>query len=120
MTSGVFSLGQPSKSQKAVEGRRAVFALGLLLASGLCAVISIPAVLLLGPALFLFFVLSLGYFPGERVIEKVVRWRNQSRVAAVPSIEPAQEPLDLVAKVGRQIAYALAVRPPPYSLGCRI
>lgn len=96
-----------------------MIALCLLLASGLCAAVSIPAVLQLGPALFLFFVLGLGYFPGERVIEKVARWRNRTRVAPVPSINPAHEPLDLIARAGRQIAYALAVRPPPHSLGCR-
>jgi len=92
---------------------RVGLALSLFLVSAVCAVVSIPVFLLLGPGLCLFFMLSLGYFPGERVIERVASWRSRNRAAAVPSIEPASQPLNLVAKAGRQIAYALAMRPPP-------
>lgn len=106
---------QPRQNHKPAEVRnlRVGLALSLILVSAVCAVVSIPVVLLLGPGLCLFFMLSLGYFPGERVIERVASWRSRNRAAAVPSIEPASQPLNLAAKAGRQIAYALAMRPPP-------
>lgn len=75
---------------------------------------SVPTFLLLGPALFLFFVLSLGCFPGEKIIEKAGTWRGRTLASAASSAEPVPETLDFVPPAGRHIAYALAVRPPPH------
>lgn len=108
---------QPNPSRIDADGERwrAVLAVGLLLGSGLGAAVSVPVVLLLAPALFLFFALSLGRFPGEKVIENVIGWRSRGRIATAPTSESVPEPLYLMARAGRQIAYALAVRPPPRS-----
>lgn len=106
---------QPKLSRGHTGGERwrIVLAVGLLLGSGLSAAVSVPVVLLLAPALFLFFALSLDWFPGEKVIESVIGWRRRDRIGAAPTSESVPQPLYLVVKAGRQIAYALAVRPPP-------
>lgn len=88
-------------------------ALALASALGIMSVISPSAALLLAPALLLLLVLSLGYFPGETVIERIRGRRAQTRSAVLPAVEKLPATLDLAKRAGLKIAYALAVRPPP-------
>lgn len=71
--------------------------------------------LVAAPAFALFFVLSLGFFPGEELISKIRErvsrpreWGRPVRLVA-PSLPIASRP------VGLKLAFALAVRPPPVS-----
>jgi hypothetical protein len=72
-------------------------------------------VLVLAPAFLLLLTLSLGFFPGEKVIIKVRGRRTRHRPTVRPLAEAVPEVLDLARQTGREIAYALAVRPPPYA-----
>lgn len=72
-------------------------------------------VLVLAPALMLLLTLSLGFFPGEKVIVKVRGRRARHRPTVEPLAEVVPELVDLARQTGREIAYALAVRPPPRS-----
>ena len=75
--------------------------------------VSVPALLVLSPALAVAFVITLGFFPGEEAIHRV-RLRIAFRP---PSRRPAHIPMPslplLVRPSGRMISFALAVRPPP-------
>ncbi|HMT04104.1 MAG TPA: hypothetical protein PKD76_01010 [Solirubrobacterales bacterium] len=71
--------------------------------------------LVLVPALLLLLTLSLGFFPGEKVIIRVRSRRARHRPTVKPLAQAVPELLDLVRQTGREIAYALAVRPPPRS-----
>lgn len=77
--------------------------------------VSMTVALIAAPAFALFFVLSLGFFPGEDLIIKIREsatrpreWSRPIRLAA-PSLPIASRP------VGLKLAFALAVRPPPVS-----
>ena len=59
------------------------------------------------------FILSLGYFPGEQIIERVRSLRRRPRSSRRPASERAPVTFDFVRPVGRSIAFALSVRPPP-------
>ena len=88
-------------------------ALGLLAAGGLVALMSVSAAMLLSPAFAVLFILSLGYFPGEQIIERVRSLRRRPRSSRRPASERAPVTFDFVRPVGRSIAFALSVRPPP-------
>ncbi|HMU26809.1 MAG TPA: hypothetical protein PKA56_00425 [Solirubrobacterales bacterium] len=85
----------------------------LLLAWLAVAALSVTVALIAAPAFALFFVLSLGFFPGEQLIVKarelVSRPREWSRPVpiAAPVLPFSSRP------VGLDLAFALAVRPPP-------
>ena len=101
---GVISQG--SKQHKAI-------AVVLFLAWLALATLSVTAALITAPAFALFFVLSLGFFPGEQLIVKArelgSRPREWSRpvLLAIPVLPHSSRP------VGLKMAFALAVRPPP-------
>mgnify|MGYP003553308362 CR=1 FL=1 len=85
----------------------------LLLAGLALAALSVTVALIAAPAFVFFFVLSLGFFPGEELIVKArklgTRRGERSRSVSLPV--PA---LPLVTRpVGLKFAFALAVRPPP-------
>lgn len=73
---------------------------------------SVSVALLLAPALAILIILSLGYFPGEAVIVRI-RQRSRDLTRPRPVADRMPEILDISSRVGRLIAYALAVRPPP-------
>ena len=76
--------------------------------------------LVLVPAFLLLLTLSLGCFPGEKVIIRVRSRRARHRPAVKPLAHVVPELLDLVRQTRLEIAYALAVRPPPRSPQIRI
>lgn len=87
-------------------------AVGLVLVWIAIGALSSAIALIVAPAFALLFVLSLGFFPGEKLIERVrerSRPREWSRpvVLATPSIDVVTRP------AGLRLAFALAVRPPP-------
>ncbi len=75
--------------------------------------LSTSAAALLSPALVILLVLSLGFAPGEQLIERVHARRARSRSRRQPvRISAPLVPL-LAHSVGRKLAFALAMRPPP-------
>ena len=88
-------------------------AFGLLAAGGLIMLMSVSAALLLFPAFVGLFILSLGYFPGEQIIERVRSFRRRPRTSRRPVAGTALVTFDFVRPVGRRITFALSVRPPP-------
>jgi hypothetical protein len=78
--------------------------------------LSVTVALIAAPAFVLFFVLSLGFFPGEELIVKArelgVRPKEWSRpvLLPVPVLPFSFRP------IGLKLAFALAVRPPPARL----
>jgi hypothetical protein len=75
----------------------------------------LSGLLILAPALFLIVVLGLGFFPGEKVIARVrSRWSGRHR-STRPAPEPVPASFDLSRRIRREIARAVAVRPPPRS-----
>jgi len=99
-------ISQVSRENKAI-------AVALVLAWLALGALSVMIALITAPAFVLFFVLSLGFFPGEELIVKArklaTRPREWSRpvLLAVPVLPLASRP------VGLRLAFALAVRPPP-------
>jgi hypothetical protein len=75
--------------------------------------LSVTVALIAAPAFVLFFVLSLGFFPGEELIVKArelgIRPKEWSRpvLVEIPALPFSPRP------VGLKLAFALAVRPPP-------
>ena len=72
--------------------------------------------LLLAPFFLLVLLLSLGFFPGEELIERLraARWTSPAarRAPRVGRLYAAP----VVRRVGRAFAFALAMRPPPAAL----
>lgn len=69
--------------------------------------------LLLAPFFLLVLLLSLGFFPGEELIERLraARWTSPVTRRAPRAARPYAPPV--VRRVGRAFAFALAMRPPP-------
>lgn len=88
-----------------------------LVLAGVCllvALVSIPAALLLAPGFVLLTIFSLGFFPGEKAIERMRERKRRPNRVARPTDGLMPTRLDFVRQTGLDIAYALAVRPPPY------
>ncbi len=66
----------------------------------------------LAPAALLLLLLVHGLFPGEEAIERL---RGRMQVRAVRPVRSSRRPAlpQVVRRTGREIAFALAVRPPP-------
>ena len=95
-----------------LSGRPSVVAAFAGMAIGL-GLLSVPALLVLSPALVVAFIITLGFYPGEEAIHRVRR-----AVATRPEARrPARLPMPslplVVRPSGRLISFALAVRPPP-------
>ena len=86
---------------------------GLLLGWLAIGALSVTVALIAAPAFALFFVLSLGMFPGEELIAKAREFRTRPREWSRPVA--LQEPiLDIsIRPIGLKLAFALAIRPPP-------
>lgn len=75
--------------------------------------LSVTIALITAPAFALFFILSLGFFPGEELIAKAREFRVRPREWSRPVLLPVPV-LPLSSRpVGIKLAFALAVRPPP-------
>lgn len=74
----------------------------------------LPLLLLLLPAALLFMLLTLGFYPGEQLLEPcpAVRFVLSSVVVSVVSRLPRPPPL-VLPRGGRLVAHALAGRGPP-------
>jgi hypothetical protein len=88
-------------------------AIALATICGFISVASASAALLLAPAFLLLLILSLGFFPGEKVIERIRSRRSRSRELVRTTVPKIPRVLDLARRTGLDLAYALAVRPPP-------
>lgn len=75
--------------------------------------LSLPVALIAAPAFALFFVLSLGFFPGEELIVKLRELAVRPREWSRPVPQPAPSLSVPFRRVGLRLAFALAVRPPP-------
>jgi hypothetical protein len=75
----------------------------------------LPALAYLAPALMILAVLALRRYPGERaLVARLERHRDRRGRARAPrGAGRKRTPRALVARGGRLIGYALAVRPPP-------
>lgn len=94
------------------RGKIPAFAAVIAMAIGLF-LLSPSALALLSPALVLLLVLSLGLTPGEQLIERVHARRARSRRRR-PAVRIAAPFVPMLAhSVGRKLAFALAMRPPP-------
>lgn len=91
-------------------------ALVLLLGWLALGALSVTVALIAAPAFALFFVLSLGFFPGEKLIVKVRELRSRPREWSRPVRVSFPVLPDAIRPVGRRLAFALAVRPPPAHL----
>lgn len=79
-------------------------------------VVSPTIALIAAPAFALFFVLSLGFFPGEQLIVKARELGNRPKEWARPVLFSAPVLPFSARPVGLNLAFALAVRPPPAHL----
>jgi hypothetical protein len=70
------------------------------------------------PLLVLVALLLAGRFPGERIIERLAQRRRGRRYPRPVSVS-SRRPVPVVRRVGRAVAFALAVRPPPAPLAVR-
>jgi hypothetical protein len=110
----LFTGGMGMITQLSKENRWAAF--GLVLAWLALAALSVTVALIAAPAFVLFFVLSLGFFPGEELIVKARQLGTRPREWARPVLLPVPV-LPLTPRpVGLRLAFALAVRPPPAGL----
>lgn len=91
--------------------RRAALLIALLATVVIVAVAGLSVALTLAPAIVLLTVLAHGIHPGEALIDRWRRARARVRRAAVRLTRP-DLPL-LVARTGRRLHAALAMRPPP-------
>lgn len=102
-------ISQVSKESKAT----AVVLVFAWLAVG---VLSVTIALIAAPAFALFFVLSLGFFPGEELIVKARQFGDRPREWSRPVLLPVPVLPFSFRPVGLKLAFALAVRPPPARL----
>jgi hypothetical protein len=100
----------PARSARPLLLLAAVAAAAALLG----AAAGLEALLFVAPALLLAAPLLHGRFPGERRIAALASARAVARPRAARTLAPARRaPHALVARGGRLLAAALAVRPPP-------
>jgi hypothetical protein len=69
--------------------------------------------LALAPAFLLLAALAFGHFPGEQLIERLAVARRALRRRRPCSLAARRRPERSYSRVGRLLAFALAVRPPP-------
>ncbi len=102
-------ISQVSKESKAT-------AVVLVLAWLAVGALSVTIALIAAPAFALFFVLSLGFFPGEELIVKAREFGARPREWSRPVLLPVPVLPVSVKPAGLRVAFALAVRPPPVRL----
>jgi hypothetical protein len=86
--------------------------MGLVASAALLLAFGVVVALLLAPAVVLLMLLAHGIAPGEALIERLRRrWVGTRTRAAL--VLPARRLKLVVRRVGRHLAAALAVRPPP-------
>jgi hypothetical protein len=92
---------------------RAVLAAACVLAV-LAPAVAVPGLALaLAPACLLLVALAFGRFPGEQLIERLANVRHVVRRRRPCPLAARRRPDRAFRRVGRLIAFALAVRPPP-------
>lgn len=101
-------------TQLSNENKAVAFA--LVLSWLALAALSVTIALIAAPAFALFFVLSLGFFPGEELIVKARELAARPREWSRPVLLPVPDLPLSTRPVGLDLAFALAVRPPPARL----
>lgn len=93
--------------------RAATLALGFMALLAL----DLQAAIEFAPAFVLAFVLSLGFRPGERLVERIHAYQERRRKKpTVPEPAPRVKPRQTIGLIGRIAASSLAMRPPPQLL----
>jgi hypothetical protein len=106
---GMAGIGTHGRGSFPAVAATAAMATGLFL-------LSASAAALLSPALIFLLILSLGLRPGEQLIERAHSRRARSRGRRRPILVAVPLVLQLAHCVGRKLAFALAMRPPPLTL----
>ena len=107
--------GQMSAIPKVTRESKAT-AVVLVLAWLAIGALSVTVAMIAAPAFALFFVLSLGFFPGEELIVKARELGSRPREWSRPVLLPVPVLPVAFRPVGLKMAFALAVRPPPAHL----
>jgi hypothetical protein len=97
---------------------RIAYLLALLGAGVVVIAVSPEFALVLAPVFALLTALVLGMFPGEDLLERIRTRRCPQPRRRPTNATPRRRTLP-VRRVGRAVAFALAVRPPPASLALR-